>query len=333
MKRLVILVVVLAALGGIAWGVGAMATRTTAERWIAARAAYGWVAHADAISVGGFPLAFRTRFTDLELADPATGLAWTAPRFDLEHRVLRLDQLSAIWPDAQLIGSPEERLTVTSTAMTAALDVQPTARFALDAMQARMADVFVRSTAGWQLALQTARLDVTRVAGTVARYDLAFEAAALVPPDALRVRLDPGSLLPEAIDRATARATIAFDAPWDIAAIEVARPQITAIAIDEINATWGDMLFRAAGDLAVTPGGIPEGDLAIRAENWRAMVDLAENSGLLPARLRPTAEAMLGVLAGMSGSAENIDATLSFSNGRVFVGPLPIGPAPSLRLR
>ena len=333
MKRLVILVIVLAAFGGIAWGVGAMATQTAAERWIDARADEGWVAHAADVRVGGFPMAFETRFTDLELADPATGLAWFAPGFRLYQQVLRLDQLTATWPEEQIIGSPEERLTVTSSAMTATLDVQPAARFALDGMQARMSGLSVHSTLDWQMDLEAARLNVTRRADEVAVYDLDFEASSLIPPAPLRHRLDPGSLLPEAIDLATARAVVGFDAPWNMDAIEVARPQITTLSIDEINATWGDMLFRTSGNLTVTPGGVPEGELSIRAENWRAMVDLAENSGLLPSRLRPTAEAMLSVLAGMNGREEDIDATLSFSNGRVFVGPLPIGPAPSLRLR
>jgi len=42
---------------------------------------------------------------------------------------------------------------------------------------------------------------------------------------------------------------------------------------------------------------------------------------------------MLEALAGLSGQPENIDATLNFSNGRIFLGPIPLGPAPSLRLR
>ncbi len=333
MKRLLIGIVVLVALGIVAWGAVSITTQTATTRWLEARQAEGWVANADNVAVSGFPLAFETRFGALELADPATGLAWTAPEFRLEQAAFRLDRLAAIWPGTQTLASPEERLTITSTEIAAELDVQPTRRFALDDMRARLRDVAIQSTADWTMSLETGTLIVTRLDGEEGRYSIELTAANLIPPDAWRDRLDPAGLLPEAMGSTLAQAVIRFDAPWDMDAIEVARPQITLIELEEVNADWGDMFFRATGVLTVREGGVPEGDLAVRAENWRAMVDLAENAGLVPERLRPTAEAMLQVLAGMNGSAENIDATLSFSNGRVFIGPLPLGPAPNLRLR
>lgn len=332
MKRIVLAGVGIFALGGTAWAVGAMVTQTAATRWLDDRAADGWVAFAET-SVGGFPVAFETQFTGLELADPATGLAWSAPTFRLEQSVLRLDQLAAFWPQEQILASPEERLTLTNIAMTATVDVQPTNRFALDAVRAQVTGLSVVSNAGWATAMAQADLSATRVPDATQIYDMNVTATGMVPADAWRDTLDPGGLLPDAINDVLVNTRITFDAPWDMDAVEVARPQITQLQIDEITAAWGDMLFRASGTLDVTAGGVAEGELAVRAENWRAMVGLAENAGLLPARLRPTAEAMLQVLAGINGSAENIDATLSFSNGRAFIGPLPIGPAPNLRIR
>lgn len=338
MKRLVVLIVVVATLGGIAWSVGAMVTQTAATRWLQDRTAEGWVANATDISVGGFPTQFITQFQDVELADPATGLAWAAPSFRLEQDTLRLDRLRAEWPEAFTIASPTERITVSGLgmeglAMGAMLDVQPANRFALDALNADTGPVLLQSNAGWQTQWEQGSLRVTRASDLDSIYDVVALATMMSPPEAWRDRLDPAGLLPAIMDRAVVRSTVTFDAPWDMDAIEQARPQITRLVIDEVNARWGQMQFRASGTLDVTDGGIPEGELAVRAENWRSMVDLAENAGLLPARLRPATEGMLEVLAGMNGSAENIDATLSFANGRVFIGPLPIGPAPSLRLR
>ena len=332
MKRLFILFVVLGVLGGISWGVASIAMQTAATRWLEARQAEGWVANAADVSVAGFPLAFETTFTGLELADPETGLAWSAPDFQLEQQVFRLDQLGARFPASQIIASPLERLTLTSASMTASLDVRPTANFALDGAQADLTELHVTSSLGWTLSLENAGLIVERMAEDHL-YQINLTATELFPPEAIRARLDPASVLPERIALLQANTRARFDAPWDLTAIEVARPQLSELEIEDITATWGDMLFRTTGTLEVTAGGVPEGDLAVRAENWRAMVDLAENAGLLPARIRPTAEAMLQVLAGMNGSEDNIDATLSFSNGRVFLGPLPLGPAPNLRIR
>lgn len=333
MKRLLISIVVVGALGGIAWGVAAMLAQTAATRWLDDRQADGWVANAADVSVSGFPLGIVTKFVGLELADPETGLAWSSPSFRIEQEVYRLDRIAAFWSEDQTIATPEERLSLTSETLFANLDVQPTNNFALDAARGFVSGLEIRSTAGWDMALREADLTIETADSADDRYAVTLVASEMQAPEAIRRRLDPAGVLPERIERLTVDATVAFDAPWDLAAIEVGRPQPTQLQINDMTATWGDMLFRATGVLDVTPGGVPEGDLAVRAENWRAMVELAANAGVVPARLRTTAEAMLEVLAGMNGSAENIDATLSFSNGRMFIGPLPIGPAPSLRLR
>ncbi|MEJ6391472.1 DUF2125 domain-containing protein [Gymnodinialimonas ulvae] len=333
MKRLLILIVVLAGLGGIAWAVAAMTMQTAATRWLDDRQIEGWVVNVADVSVEGFPLTFETDFTDLQLADPETGLAWSTPRFQLAQEVHRLDRITATFPDAQILASPAERLTLTSTEMFADLDLRPTSNFALDGLDGALTELSVSSSLGWTLALASADLSIADMAGDTNRYDIVLTAVDLDPPQAVRNTLDPAGVLPELIAQFGLAIRARFDAPWDMAAIEVARPQPTQLEIEQISANWGDMLFRATGTLDVTAGGVPEGALAVRAENWRAMVDLATNAGLLPERIRPTAEAMLEVLAGMNGSAENIDATLNFSNGRAFIGPLPIGPAPSLRIR
>lgn len=191
----------------------------------------------------------------------------------------------------------------------------------------------ISSSAGWLTHFEQGTLRVSRQADTDTSYDISALAHTMTPPEAWRERLDPAAVLPDEITLVRATFVAEFDAPWDMRAIEQARPQVTRLEIEEINAEWGDMLFRASGTLEVTAGGVPEGDLAVRAENWEAMMDLAVNAGIVPEQMQTTAEAMMRVLAGMSGRPENIDATLSFSNGRVFLGPLPLGQAPNLHLR
>lgn len=338
MKRLLIGTAVILALSAIAWGGGAMVSDTAATRWLSDRQAEGWVANTSDVTVSGFPLQFVTELQDLELADPDTGLAWSVASLEFRQDIFRLDRIEARWPAEQTIASPFERLSVSDAGMDdlfvmAMLDVQPTNRFALDAVHANTGPLMVTSSEGWQTQWEQGSLIVTRVADAQATYDVAALATSMAPPEAWRARLDPAGVLPATIERAGVQTTVTFDAPWDMDAVEIARPQISTLEIEDVSMRWGDMLFRATGTLDVTPGGVPEGDLAVRAENWRAMVELASNAGVVPDRLRTTAEAMLQVLAGLSGSEENIDATLSFSNGRMFIGPLPIGPAPSLRLR
>jgi hypothetical protein len=68
-----------------------------------------------------------------------------------------------------------------------------------------------------------------------------------------------------------------------------------------MNAVWGGLILRAAGDVDVDAAGIPEGAIAIRAENWREMVAMTVRAGLLPEQMQGTVEGLLGVVAGLSG--------------------------------
>lgn len=98
MKRLIVLVFVLAALGGTAWAIGAMLTESAAQRWLEARQNDGWVSHAQTVEVSGFPTQFVTELEGVELADPESGLAWSVGSIQLQQDVWRLDRISAELP-------------------------------------------------------------------------------------------------------------------------------------------------------------------------------------------------------------------------------------------
>jgi len=315
------------------WLVLAQATDRVIAAWLDSRANEGWVVNYDRLDTGGFPMAFETRFAHVTLADPETGWVWTAPDFTLTRPTFRPDRVRADWPNTQTIASPFERLDIQSEALWADLDVQPARGFALDASSTTMTDLQINSSLGGQTHIAAGGVHVTRVPGESAQYDILFEATQLTPPEQVAQRLDPAGLLPAAMDLARYEARMRFDRPWDLTALEQARPQITEIDLAEMRAQWGSLLLRASGQLAVDGLGRPTGEVALRAENWREMLDIGVRAGALSPGLRNAAETTLGFVAGLSGRAEDIDATLRFEEGFVFFGPLPIGEAPRFILR
>lgn len=322
-----------ALLGALGWFLWAQGTQRVVADWLDARAAEGWLVNYEALDVTGFPAEFRTVLEGLELADPDTGWVWTLPRLDLVQPVFRPGELRAVWPAEQRLASPYERLTVSSAAMTSDLELQPAAHYALDLSDTQLEEVSVESSAGWRMALGQGHLTMARREGTDASYAVSFAARDLAPPARARAQLDPAGVLPETVSVLGYEAVMDFDRPWDLRAIEERRPQPVRIDLGELQAVWGGLLLRAAGEIEVSDTGVPEGEIAVRAENWRDMVELAVNGGVIPERMRGTVEGLLGVVAGLSGDPEVIDATLGFSDGRVFLGPLPLGPAPRLVLR
>ncbi len=315
------------------WFAGATATERVVRGWLDARESAGWVVNYQAVETGGFPTRFTTDITDLTLADPTTGWAWTAPDFTLSQRPWRPDHITATWPQNQTIASPFERLDVAAGAIVAELDVQPTANLALDAARTEMQQVTLTSNLGGVSSLESGLLDVTRQEGQTARYSVLFEATDLTPPSELVTLLDPAGEMPATLENLRYAADMSFDRPWDLSALEQSRPQITQINLEEMQAQWGALLFRAAGNLDVDDQGRATGEIALRAENWRQMLDMGSRAGVLADAVRATAETALGFLAGLSGRPEDIDATLRLDEGFVFLGPLPIGEAPRIILR
>jgi hypothetical protein len=315
------------------WFAMARGVESGLRAWFADREAAGWVAEHGAIRTSGFPLRFETVLQDVTLADPATGVAWDAPRFAFEARAFAPNRITAIWPTEQTLASPYERIRITSDRFTARIGFIPGTRLEVQEIAADLAGVTLSSTLGWETQVAVGHFSASLLGTPDDAYAIRLEATGLAPTDDMRRTLDPARLLPDVVEGVVAEARAVFDAPWDRFAVEAARPQITALALRDLRAQWGGIEVRAAGDLIVDAEGIPEGRITVKVTNWRDLLGVARNAGLLPEPLLPTIERALEILARLSGPPETLDAPLTFANGNVSFGPVPLGRAPRLILR
>ena len=333
MRKLLIGIVALALLFAAYWFAGARTLSGAVAGWFDARVAEGWVAEYGALDTAGFPARFETRLTDVMLADPETGVAWSAPDFTIRARSARPNRFDIDWPREQTIASPFERVAIEAARFDGAVEFVPDTALALRTIEIDLGDVNLRSTAGWAAAFETGHLSARLREGTAATYDMAFEARGVTPSGGLSAMLDPAGLLGGTVDGLTVAARVDLTAPWDRFAVEDARPQIAAIDLSDLRARWGEVELRAAGALTVDPAGVPEGRITLKATNWREMVGLARNAGLIREEFVQTVTRALEVLANLSGPPETLDLPLVFAGGRVSFGPLPLGRAPNLTLR
>ncbi|MBK43993.1 MAG: hypothetical protein CMN20_01490 [Roseovarius sp.] len=333
MRILLAVLVVGASLWGGYWVLGSRGLETGFARWLDARRAEGWVAEAGSLDVQGFPNRFDTVFTDLVLADPATGLAWEVPQFQINALSYTPHHVIAVWPDRQLVATPQEKFLVESRDMRASLVIAPDTALALRRMTltAEFLRVTPEARAEETTALSALTLAAERLEGASYRLGLRAEGLTLAAP--WRALLDPENRLPQQISGASADMTVTFDKPWDRSAIERARPQPRRIKVALADGRWGDLHLQAAGGVEVDARGIPEGEITLKARNWREIVTLMRVAGVLPEGLAGSVESGLGMMARMAGNPETLDIPLGLRGGRVWLGPVPVGPAPVLRLR
>lgn len=322
-----------AAVYGGYWFVGSTAVESGATQWFEDRRAEGWVADYSDLSTVGFPSRFDTTITDLTIADPDTGVAWSTEDFKLLALSYRPHHIIAEWPETQTISTPFQTITATNTDMRASAVFEPDTQLALDRANLTMDGFGLASTLGWGAEMDTAQFAIRQTVARANTYDVAFTAQNLRPDTGLRATIDAGDILPDAFDEFRMDATVGFDAPWDRTAIEDQRPQPTSIELKTAKAKWGALDLSIAGDLTVDGAGYPTGQITVRAENWRDMLTIAERSGLVPTNILPTVEGALGLLASTSGTSSSIDAPITFKRGGMFIGFLPLGSAPRLVIR
>lgn len=334
MRLLLALIIVMAGCWSGYWFIGSTGVSKGFGAWFEARRAEGWAAEYSALDTRGFPSRFDTTFTDLALADPDTGLAWEAPFFQLLALSYQPNHIIAIWPKEQLIATPVEKYHLTSTDMRASVVTGTNLALTLERTTLTAEDLAIAPTDQDQpTRIAALRLAAERVPANPDAYRLGLSADGFAPSLPWRVMIDPGDTLPETLDALQADISVTFDKPWDRSAIEDARPQPRLIKIRLAEARWGKLELQAAGEVSVDGAGIPTGEVVVKARNWRDILKLAVSSGAMPEAFAATLEEGLSLISQMAGNPKTLDVPLNFRNGHVRLGPLPIGPAPVLKLR
>ncbi|WP_298802329.1 DUF2125 domain-containing protein [uncultured Lentibacter sp.] len=327
MKKLLALIVTLAALWSGYWFVGATGLKSGMAAWFDARQSEGWQAEYSDLSVKGFPNRFDTTLTDPALADPATGLAWSAPFVQLFALSYQPNHIIAAFPAFQTLRTPFARLALKSEKMQASMIMEPNTDLAFSRANLAATALTITPEAGGRTHLAGLQTALTREGP--ASYRAAFNADGLAPP--LPAALT--AQLPETLTAFRADATVEFTKPWDITALEVGRPQPTAIKLHLAEAEWGPLRLAAAGALSIDRTGNPTGSLTLKARNWRDILALATAAGALPQSLAPQIEQGLSLLAGLSGNPATLDIPLTVSGGYIKIGLIPVAPAPRLSIR
>ena len=332
MRALLLLVSVLALLWAGYWFVGARATESAIISWLDARKQEGWLAEVASVQTKGFPNRFDTTLNDVRLADPNTGVAWTGPFLQILSLSYRPTQIIAVFPPTHSISSPNGTSHLTSSDFRGSLALEPDGHLGLQRFQFVVKDLNVESTASSSYNASEIRLAARRSDNELPEYDIALEALNLAPQGALAT-LAQSHDLPRDFRELKVDTTILFDREWNRSALEDSRPQPVEINLKKLKAEWGDLLIQVNGEVVIDEMGVGQGLVNLQIRNWRDVLELAVDAGLVPRRLHGSVEASLGMLAGLSGNPKTIDTSISVGDGVFYIGPVTLGEAPLFKIR
>ena len=334
MGKLIKVIVVLTVLWGGWWAIASAGLERSVRAWFDARHAEGWQADVGTIEKAGFPLRLQTRLNDIALADPATGTAVSMDQFDITAAAYWPGYVNVTLPDTPVtLASPSMRATLNAQDAQADLRLRPGTALSLESMVLTSGAWAIDTVASDVLAADTIAVSMTQKKAGAPVYDFRIDAENLTPGTLPRDFLALPADWPLAFETFTGRMTVAFDTVWDRRALDQRRPQPTNIDLQLAQFVWGAVEILATGELAIDADGFASGTISLKAENWAAILNMAETSGYLASGFRPQAEQMLGALAQMSGQTSGLDVTITLQDGRMSLGFIPLGRAPRIILR
>jgi hypothetical protein len=149
----------------------------------------------------------------------------------------------------------------------------------------------------------------------------------VILPEPLMARIDPTGLAGRELERMTFDGSAVFDAPLDRTLIEDGHLALRAATIRRAELQWGQMRLDAKGKIKVDKQGYPKGKIKITARHWRQIIALAQRSGAIGSDVAKALETALELVALLGGDRDELDATLKFDDGEVWIGPISIGKA------
>ncbi|MFQ6554010.1 DUF2125 domain-containing protein [Aestuariibius insulae] len=331
MRKLVFLVIAVAALYAGYWFVGAAAIRSAATDWLEREAATpgGLEPAYEDLSVRGFPSRFDTTVNGLEIRDAISGYGWRGAFFQMFALSYRPTEVIAIFPPEQTVMTPLGEIPIRADRMRASAAVAASTDLPLDRVTIEVDQAAVGLLPG-EIFLERALLALRRVEGAEARYDIFGDVLDLDLSDELMAWIGAADL-PSRVQEIRIDGTVEMSAPLDRFA-EAARPMLQAIELREVMLSWGEVDVTARGDLSVGGAGAVSGEMMLEARNWDAALDLAVDGGWLTAQERLLLGAVLtGLSAG--GPDEALEIRAVSVDGRLSVGGIDVGDLPRLAQR
>ncbi|MFZ3580908.1 DUF2125 domain-containing protein [Loktanella sp. DJP18] len=321
MKLLLTVVLVVAALYAGYWVLASRGLDGGLRNGIAAAEAQGWRIETESLTTGGFPSRFDVTARELSVTSPDGTFVWQTPWVETAALSYRPNKVIAVFAPSQTVTVGPQIIAVNADGLRASFAVAATTALGFDTMTAEAQGLTVTTAAGTGLSAGKSLLALRALDPQPNTYE-----GFLSLDDLVTVAGLPG--LPAGAARLTTDATMVLDRPLDRHAMMPARPLIQELTLNSLDLTWGDLRLTGSGALTVDAAGLPTGQIALKAKGWDTVVDLLAATGAIA----PQSVQTIRTMAGLLSADDTLSLPLTFANGGMALGPIPLGSAPVIRL-
>ena len=330
MRKLIVIVVVLASLYGGYWFVG----RSQIQKVLTDALEQVDTGPADltytSLKTRGFPSRFDTTITDLQFSDPTISTIWTAPFFQLFALSYAPNEVIAVFPPEQTLSIGGTVYTLFNDDMRASGKVRPNAALTFQTATIEADHPRVRTEDGGELAMARLLAAMRLTPDTDKMYDVFLEARSIVLPQEFRRRFDPFDQQPPLIQNLRFDSDVALSAPIELNGSGTPA-EIDALTLEEFAISWGDISVSAIGDVAADANGEANGSFSVTMRNWEQALDLAISSGTVNANRRFLFVEIAGNLDETPHIDDTLTMTITVTEGIMWLGGIRLGAAPLMR--
>ena len=330
MRKLIVLILVLATAWGGYWFVGSSAVQSGMTNWISAQQGNGLNIEYSTLNTRGFPSRFDTTIQDIRITDPRTGIIWTAPFFQIYALSYKPNHIIAFWPNEQTIQIGNERIDITSERIKASVVFDPGTALTLNRSAFELDQLGLISNLGWSTQIGSGLFATRQMPELENSHGVALNLAEIRPSAGVLAELDPKSSLPKVIKNLNIDTVLEFDMPLDRFAIEGQPPRVKTFILTALEFNWGKLDIRGEGKIAIDRAGVLNGRINLSTKDWRQLLKLAVAADIVKENVSQTVENALEIMALTSGDTKTLETPLVFNNGLMSLGPIPLGPAPRL---
>jgi hypothetical protein len=331
-RRIIKIGVGVALLWSLYWFAAGIGLRGGLSAWFHAQNDAGWQAEHAGMETSGFPFSIITHIKQPALADPGSGVAWQGEYLTLSNPAWWPGNVTLAFPEGpQRFSYFDQTQVLSASSARANLGLKPGPQLEIREMSLVSGPWNLSGDEGSLVGAADIRVSAGQTENP-SQYHIEVSARDFSPGEVPRRNMYLPESWPVVFDTLELDGTVTFDRPWDRSALETSRPQPRQISLKLLEAKWGDLRVFAAGDFKVSADGTLDGTFALKADNWRDILNVAERSGALPSSARQSTEQALELLAGLSGNKNALDLRLGLREGTLMLGPVPIGPAPRILL-
>ena len=330
MRRLFSVLIVCGVVYGAFWSIVVNAIDRGVADAVAQARSDGWDVQYSSLGTLRDWRQFRFDGVDLAVTSADGQIAWAAPSIAVSASSVRPNQIQIDFGQKQTLSIGGQRIMIAGQKIIANAGVGTNLATSFDHLEILLSDLAAQSDRGslFDVAALTATMTQADAADFI--YDIGLTATGLVLPAALLEDVDPTGQLGATIGQVTLDGSVTLDTELDRFSFNQKQPSpaIMQLAVQSLKVAWNDLTISAEGAADVDPDGILNGRITFQTAQWRELIDFLAVAGVLDAKVVPTAQNVASMLAQGDG---HLALPITFRDGFMSMGPLPLGPTPRLR--